>query len=348
MIDNLDDMIGDGERAGAFARHVIEGYLDPAFGSRSKVEIDLLLFTALIKAKAIDPNGPIYPIARAFNISPGRARTLILNWQLRDESYQGELTDKLRAALSQTRFSKDGTYLTFGIESPLLKEEIVARLKKDGVFADATFTKDIVRLPVEAFVEFLDDLVEDEVKAAFVQQLVRDGQVADRSFKGLVTGVLGKMASKVGGGAPFRNVVPLRFDIRKRLIPAGPVLAGAMVTRMDRRAQRPPRLSSPQLKDTVGAVTEPLDSLIASPLVRVTTPLVEILKVVADTPRMVLPNAGELCGEMLTCAATGRADSSRQISARTLVKRDMTTPPPEMRRHKQLLVVRRLLSPAAC
>ncbi len=199
MIDNLDDLVGDGERAGAFARHVIEGYLDPAFGSRSKAEIDLLLFTALIKAKAIDPNGPIYPIARAFNISPGRARTLVLNWQLRDESYQGELTDKLRAALARTRFGKDGTYLAFGIESPLLKEEIVARLKKDGVFADATFTKDIVRLPVDAFVEFLDDLVEDEVKAAFVQQLVRDRQVADRSFKGLVTGVLGKMASKVGG-----------------------------------------------------------------------------------------------------------------------------------------------------
>lgn len=199
MIDNLDDLVGDGERAGAFARHVIEGYLDPAFGSRSKAEIDLLIFTALVKSGAIDPNGPIYAIARAFNITPGRARTLVLNWQLRDETYRGELTGKLRTALSRTKFGNDGTYLAFGIESPLLKEEIVARLKADGVFADATFSKDIVRLPVDAFVTFLDDLVDPEVKAAFVAELVRGKQVADRSFKGILTGVLGKMASKVGG-----------------------------------------------------------------------------------------------------------------------------------------------------
>ncbi|MFW2346730.1 MAG: hypothetical protein ACN4EU_15700 [Brevundimonas mediterranea] len=199
MIENLDGLVGDGERAGAFTRHIIEGYLDPAFGSRSKAEIDLLIFTALVKSGAIDPNGPIYAIARAFNITPGRARTLVLNWQLRDETYRGELTDKLRTALSRTKFGNDGSYLAFGIESPLLKEEIVARLKADGVFADATFSKDIVRLPVEAFVEFLDDLVDDAVKAQFVAELVLGRQIADRSFKGIMKGVLGKMASKVGG-----------------------------------------------------------------------------------------------------------------------------------------------------
>ena len=55
-------------------------------------------------------------------------------------------------ALKKTRFSKDGTLLTFGIESPLLKEEVTARLKRKGIFADAAFSRELVKLPVEAFV----------------------------------------------------------------------------------------------------------------------------------------------------------------------------------------------------
>lgn len=199
MIRDLEALLADSERSAIFTRHVVEGYLDPAFGSRSKTETDLLIFSALVKANAITPDGPIYEIARVLNIAPGRARTLVLNWQLRDESYRGELTERLKAALSRTRFNKDGTYLAFGIESPLLKEEIVARLKALRIFADATFAKDIVRLPVDAFVEFLDDLVDPQVKAAFVADLVADKQIADRSFKGVISGVLGKMGSKIGG-----------------------------------------------------------------------------------------------------------------------------------------------------
>jgi hypothetical protein len=199
MIEDLDGLVADPARAADFTRHVIQGYLDPAFGSRSKAETDLLIFTALVRARGIDPNGPIYVIARAFNITPGRARTLVLNWQLRDDSYRGELTEMLRAALSRTKFSKDGTYLAFGVESPLLKEEIVARLKANRVFSDATFSKDLVRLPVDAFVDFLDDLVDPDVKRAFVAELVKDKQIADRSFKGVMTGILGSMGSKLGG-----------------------------------------------------------------------------------------------------------------------------------------------------
>jgi hypothetical protein len=41
-----------------FAGVFIEAYLTPAFGARSKSEIDLLVFTWLIEAKVIDPPRP--------------------------------------------------------------------------------------------------------------------------------------------------------------------------------------------------------------------------------------------------------------------------------------------------
>src|SRR5579859_4968698 len=118
MID-LMTAITEPEAAKTFATAFVGEYLMPAFGARSKSEIDLLVFTCLIEAGAIDPAAPIYDIARAFNLTPARVRTLIFNWQLRSTAQGFDLRAALVDALRQTRFAKDGTYLTFGIESPL-------------------------------------------------------------------------------------------------------------------------------------------------------------------------------------------------------------------------------------
>lgn len=199
MANDIRATLKDPRKAALFAEHLAEGYLTPAFGARSKSEIDLLVFTALIKAGAIDPTGPVYELSRALNLTPARVRTLIFNWQLRDPSLRNDLSASLREALQKTRFSKDGTLLTFGIESPLLKEEVIARLKAKGVFADSTFSRDIVRMPVEAFVEFLNDLIDPETKKRFTDRLTKDKQLEDKSFKAIASSVLGKFGEKLAG-----------------------------------------------------------------------------------------------------------------------------------------------------
>ena len=131
-------------------------------------------------------------------------RNLILNWQLRSTPPQRDLRSAIVKALKKTRFSNDGKLLTFGIESPLLKEEITARLKRKGVFPDASFSKELVKLPADAFVEFLDEIVDDETKKQVKATLVKDKQIPDTSFKALATGVLvnlGKKAAGEAGGA---------------------------------------------------------------------------------------------------------------------------------------------------
>lgn len=184
-----------------FAAVFSAAYLSPAFGARSKTETDLVVFSALIEANALDPEAPVYDIARALNITPARVRSLLLNWQLRSTPAQSDLRSRIVEALKKTRFSKDGTLLTFGIESPLLREDVTARLKLKGVFPDASFSKELVKLPVEAFVAFLDDVVDDQTKKAVRTTLVKDKQLPDTSFKALATGVLTKLGEKVAGEA---------------------------------------------------------------------------------------------------------------------------------------------------
>jgi hypothetical protein len=185
--------------AAKFANAFVTAYISPAFGARSKAEIDLLVFSCLIEAGAIDPEAPEYDIARALNITPARVRNLILNWQLRSTPSQNDLRGAIVEALKKTRFSNDGKLLTFGVESPLLKEEITARLKRKGVFPDASFSKELVKLPADAFVEFLDEIVDDETKEQVKATLVKDKQIPDVSFKALARGVLVTLGKKAAG-----------------------------------------------------------------------------------------------------------------------------------------------------
>jgi hypothetical protein len=187
------------ESATAFAAHFVEGYLTPAFGSRTKTEIDFLVFASLVRAGVMDPTSPLHEIARALNVTRGKARSLVLNWQLRSNPGRRDIDRGLRAVLATARFSKDGTLLVFGVENPLLREELDAMLKRLGIFADASFSGELIRLSPSAFVTFLDDFLSVSEKEAARRRLVADGQIPNQSFKAMLGSAIARLAEGVAG-----------------------------------------------------------------------------------------------------------------------------------------------------
>jgi hypothetical protein len=71
--------------------------------------------------------------------------------------------------------------------------------KRKGVFPDASFSKELVKLPVDAFVEFLDEIVDDATKKQVRDTLVKDKQMKDKTLKGLAIGVLTTLGQKFAG-----------------------------------------------------------------------------------------------------------------------------------------------------
>src|SRR5262249_48459827 len=72
---------------------------------------------------------------------------------------------------------------------------------KRNIYADTSFAKEIVRLPVDSFVEFLDEIVAPTQKKEITESLVRYKLVPDKSFKGVVKGVVKKVVEKVADKA---------------------------------------------------------------------------------------------------------------------------------------------------
>jgi|GEM_PF-1307211 len=182
-----------------FSCKLVKVYATPAFGAISKTEIDNLVFGLLVETGALNPKSQVYEIARDLNVTPAKARNLLFQWQLRSMEDGNNLKDDLISALQSVRFAKDGDYMSFGIESPLLREELRSRLKRIGVYPDASFSSELIRLSVRHFVDFLDNFLDKETKKSLQKQLVKDHHLADKSFKGIAFRVLKGVAKKAAG-----------------------------------------------------------------------------------------------------------------------------------------------------
>ena len=217
----------DGKKAKKFCEEFIKAYTTPAFGATSKTEIDNVVFGLMIESGSIDLKLKVYEIARELNITPTKARNLLFQWQLRNSNDKKTLEDGLAEALKSVRFGKDGSFLVFGIESPILREELRFRLKNLGVFADASFSSEIVRLKVEHFVEFLDGFLNKETTKKMHEALVKDGQVKDPSFKASAIRIMKHFAEKAIGpeGGEMVNFVQGLLEGKLNALKDGEALA---------------------------------------------------------------------------------------------------------------------------
>lgn len=185
----------------AFAERVIDGYLDPAFGALPKTEIDLLIFSALHEAGAFGAETSPYEAARLLRITPSRLRALRMRMQLRDPTQtDASLNDRIIDAIGRVQFLKEGSVIQFGIEDPLVQEHLAAQLKRAGVFADTSFNREIVKLPLGAFVAFIESLLPEDRRELVRQALIKAG-MEDTSLAGVLSGALGKVAEKIAGKA---------------------------------------------------------------------------------------------------------------------------------------------------
>ena len=151
-LEKLTKPLEKADLAKLFSRKFVEGFTKPAFGAISKTEVGNIVFSLLIEIGVLDPKSQAYEIARDLNVTPAKARNLLFQWQPRGLGDGAALKDDLIAALRTVRFAKEGNLLVFGIESPLLREEIRARLKCMGVYADTSFSSELVRPSVKHFV----------------------------------------------------------------------------------------------------------------------------------------------------------------------------------------------------
>jgi hypothetical protein len=173
-ITELVKLFDDDKRAAEFARSFLQAYLVPAFGVLPKTEIDLRVFKLLVEAGAANPNGSVFTLARSLNITPAKARSLIFQYQLRHVS-EADTDKEVLQTIAEARYWKDGGNLAFGVESPLVRAAISAKLRQHGVFADVSLSGDILKVSPDQFGEVLVALLPASVAQDLTKKIAKQG-----------------------------------------------------------------------------------------------------------------------------------------------------------------------------
>ena len=157
-LEGVREALKDDGLAAKFGRGFLNVYAATAFGTLPKTEIDLQVFSLLVELDIIEINRASYRIARALNITPSKAKTLLFQYQLRNVS-EDDTDYEIVLAITTARYWKDGDKLSFGVTSPLVKAAISAKMEEKGVFADVSLSGNILRVDPARFGAVLASLV---------------------------------------------------------------------------------------------------------------------------------------------------------------------------------------------
>lgn len=199
IIDKLIDVESDVIKK-AFIEIVSE-YIRPSFGSMSKREFDILLFSKLQDIKVFDKDPEVYELVRSLRVTRNKARNLLYESKLR-KTDEDELNEELKNTLINAMFFKDGENISLEIGNPLLVDHIKDKLKKLGHITDGSFSNELIKMKTSAFINLFEEMMSsdnpkylEEVK----QKLIDCGAKKDTSFSGVMKSFLGKAATKVIG-----------------------------------------------------------------------------------------------------------------------------------------------------
>lgn len=169
-------------------------YLKPAFGSRSKSEIDLKVFELLKEYGYIDSD--YYKVARILKITPAKAKNLLLNTELRSTKERKGIEDDIANLFEQLKKCHLKTYctttkiLTIHIPSFLQRETLKCILREKNKAWDTSFNSELVKINIDDFIEIIP---EDKRKTIVCEKSKQD-------FKALLIEILSKpsMAGAIG------------------------------------------------------------------------------------------------------------------------------------------------------
>lgn len=181
-------------------KELLNDYLTPAYGSISKRDFDILLFSELQKLKIIGKNPEIYEIVSDLKVTRAKARNLLYETKLRQTS-TADLDEELKQLLKKPTFLKDNDKICIEIDNPYLIDYLRARLRRLNHITDGSFSQELVRLPPDAFLDLFDSCLPEESKEEIKRVFVGLGAINDHSFKGIMKGVLKNIGKRVAGGA---------------------------------------------------------------------------------------------------------------------------------------------------
>ncbi len=198
LIEKIDAL--DASQVKQAFKELLLDYLTPAFGSMSKRDFDILLFMKLQQLGLFEKNPELYDLVSQLRVTRSKARNLLYESKLR-QTTEAELDEELKKMLQQPIFLKDHDKLGIEIENPYLTDHLRAKLKKLNHITDGSFSPELVKLTTDAYLALFESYVPKGAKDKITKAFIDLGLKEDKSFAGVMKGVLKKLGTKIADKA---------------------------------------------------------------------------------------------------------------------------------------------------
>lgn len=142
----------------------LNDYSSPSFGSMSKRDTDVALFSMMQELGIIKMNPQIYEVVSLLHVTSSKARNLIYEASLRRNN-ENTLDMALLDHLKAPRFlATSDKMIALEIDDPLLIDHLKFKLRNLNYITDGSFNPGIVKMPYEAYASLFGDTLPQEVK----------------------------------------------------------------------------------------------------------------------------------------------------------------------------------------
>ena len=171
-------------------------YTNPAFGTLTKKEIDLLVFEMLEKVDVINEKD-MYENQLKLKITSTKIRSMFYELELRRRN-KDSLDSEMKEIIKKPVILKSGEIFKLQIDNPLLIDHIRAKLKELGYVSDGSFSRDIVTLSDEGYFALINSLIDEADKNKYEKLLIAEGAM-DKSWIGFLKAATKNMAINYAG-----------------------------------------------------------------------------------------------------------------------------------------------------
>lgn len=175
---------------------LLKEYVDPAFGTLPKREVDIAFFQALQSLGLFDETPDLYALVSSLRITRSKARNLLYESNLRKTSLSS-LDDELIEYLKDPILLKESDKVCLEIGNPLLVDHLKHILKEIRHITDGSFSPELVKLTPAAYIALLNKKLARVSKKEIDRALIECGAKKDVNAKTLLTSVLKTIGKKV-------------------------------------------------------------------------------------------------------------------------------------------------------
>lgn len=182
---------------------LIECYINPAFGSLPKREVDIAVFQCLQELGIFDDTPDLYSLVSSLRITRSKARNLLYEVNLR-KSTTANIEDELLELLKEPVFLKDNDKVCLEIGNPLLIDHLKHELKnlKDLKYiTDGSFSPELVKLTPDAYIALVNEKFARVKKSDVDKALIECGIKKEVNAKTIFKDVLKEVGKKVAADA---------------------------------------------------------------------------------------------------------------------------------------------------